>query len=143
MESLRALLRHHIKAAWRRRWYGVAIAWIICGIGWAGVYALPNQYESSARMFVDADAILTPLLKGLAADNSAVTQLDVLQRTLLSNPNLEKLIAKTDLDLDVNGPRDREAMVKAPKDSGSSDSPSPMKTHTLLSSLGLSPRSSR
>ena len=113
MESLRALLRHHIKAAWRRRWYGLAIAWIICGIGWAGVYALPNQYESSARMFVDADAILTPLLKGLAADNSAVTQLDVLQRTLLSNPNLEKLIAKTDLDLDVNGPRDREAMVKA------------------------------
>ncbi len=113
MESLRALLRHYIKSAWRRRWYGVATAWILCGIGWAGVYFLPNQYESTARMYVDADAILTPLLKGLAADNSAVTQLDVLQRTLLSGPNLEKLIAKTDLDLQVNGPGDREAMVKA------------------------------
>ncbi len=64
-------------------------------------------------MFVDADAVLTPLLHGLAADNSAVTQLDVLQRTLLSGPNLEKLIAKTDLDLSITGPGDREAMVKA------------------------------
>lgn len=113
MESLRALLRRYIKSAWRRRWYGVATAWILCGIGWAGIYSLPDQYESTARMYVDADAILTPLLKGLAADNSAVTQLDVLQRTLLSGPNLEKLIAKTDLDLQVNGPGEREAMVKA------------------------------
>ena len=112
MESLRLLLRHYIKAAWRRRWPGVAAAWIFCGIGWAGIHTLPNQYESSARMFVDADAVLTPLLHGLAADSSALTQLDVLQRTLLSGPNLEKLIGKTDLDLSITGPGDREAMVK-------------------------------
>jgi polysaccharide chain length determinant protein (PEP-CTERM system associated) len=112
MEPLRLLIRQFAKSAWRRRWHGVAAAWILCGIGWAGVYALPNQYESSARMFVDADAVLTPLLHGLAADNSALTQLDVLQRTLLSGPNLEKLIGKTDLDLSITGPGDREQMVK-------------------------------
>ena len=112
MEPLRTLLRHYIKSAWRRRWAGVAAAWLICGIGWAAVYSMPNQYESSARMFVDADAVLTPLLRGLAADNSALTQLDILQRTLLSGPNIEKLISKTDLDLSVNGPGDRESMVK-------------------------------
>ena len=105
-------MSRYLKSAWRRRWYGVAAAWLICGVGWAGIYSLQNQYESSARMFVDADAVLTPLLRGLAADNSAVTQLDVLQRTLLSGPNLEKLIAKTDLDLTINGPGDREALVK-------------------------------
>lgn len=112
MESLRLLLLQFARSAWRRRWHGVAAAWVLCGIGWAGVYALPNQYESSARMFVDADAVLTPLLRGLAADNSALTQLDVMQRTLLSGPNLEKLIGKTDLDLAITGPGDREAMVK-------------------------------
>ncbi len=112
MEAFRLLLRHFIKSAWRRRWHGVAAAWILCAIGWAGIYTLPNQYESSARMFVDADAVLTPLLRGLAAENSALTQLDVLQRTLLSGPNLEKLIGKTDLDLSITGPGDREAMVK-------------------------------
>ena len=113
METIHLLVRRYAKSAWRRRWYGVAAAWILCGIGWAGLYALPNQYESNARMYVDADAVLTPLLRGLAADNSALTQLDVLQRTLLSGPNLEKLIGKTDLDLAITGPGDRETMIKA------------------------------
>ncbi len=73
-------------------------------LGWVGVYLVPNQFESSARLYVDADAILTPLLRGLAADSAPTTQLEILQRTLLSRPNLEKLISKTDLDLTINSP---------------------------------------
>ncbi len=104
MESLRLLAETYLRAAWRRRWVGVIIAWLICGLGWVGVYLVPNQFESTARLYVDADAILTPLLKGLAADSSPTSELDVLQRTLLSRPNLEKLISKTDLDLAVVRP---------------------------------------
>jgi polysaccharide chain length determinant protein (PEP-CTERM system associated) len=70
-----------------------------------------NQFESSARLFVDADAILTPLLRGIAADSAPTTQLEILQRTLLSRPNLEKLVSKTDLDLTLNGPSDRERLI--------------------------------
>jgi polysaccharide chain length determinant protein (PEP-CTERM system associated) len=88
------------------------MTWLICGVGWVGVYLVPNQYESSARLYVDADAILTPLLHGLAADSAPASQLEVLQRTLLSHPNLEKLISKTDLDLTVTGPSDRERLVQ-------------------------------
>ena len=102
MESLRLLAETYLRAAWRRRWVGVIIAWLICGLGWVGVYLVPNQFESTARLYVDADAILTPLLKGLAADSSPTSELDVLQRTLLSRPNLENLISKTDLDLSVS-----------------------------------------
>ncbi len=44
--------------------------------------------------------------------NSApVGQLETLQRTLLSRPNLEKLVSKTDLDLAVTGPSDRERLL--------------------------------
>src|ERR1700677_4037757 len=100
-----------LRSAWRRRWMGVTIAWIICGIGWVGLYAIPNQYESGARLFVDADAVLTPLLRGLAADSAPTTQLEILQRTLLSRPNLEKLVSKTDLDLTLNSPSDRERLI--------------------------------
>ncbi len=112
MENIRAFLRQHLVSAWRRRWFGVAAAWILCGIGWATIYALPNQYESNARLYVDADAVLTPLLKGLVADSAPVSQLDVLQRTLLSGPNLEKLIGKTDLDLTIARPGDRESLIQ-------------------------------
>jgi polysaccharide chain length determinant protein (PEP-CTERM system associated) len=111
MEAIRFLLQRYLKAAWRRRWLGVVVAWLVCGAGWAAVYMIPNQFESSARLYVDADAILTPLLHGLAADSSPVSQLEVLQRTLLSRPNLEKVISKTDLDLRINNASDRERML--------------------------------
>src|SRR5689334_7398865 len=112
MDSIRSLVEQYLRAAWRRRWMGVIIAWLVCGIGWVGVYLVPNQYESSARLYVDADAILTPLLRGLAADSAPTGQLEVLQRTLLSRPNLEKVISKTDLDLSVTGPSDRERLLQ-------------------------------
>jgi len=111
MDSVRLLLSQYLRAAWRRRWMGVIIAWLVCGVGWVAVYTIPNQYESGARLFVDADAVLTPLLRGLAADSQPTTQLEILQRTLLSRPNLEKLVSKTDLDLTLNSPSDRERLL--------------------------------
>ncbi len=111
MDSMRLLLAQYLRAAWRRRWMGVIVAWMVCGVGWAAVYTIPNTFESAARLFVDADAVLTPLLRGLAADSAPTTQLEILQRTLLSRPNLEKLVSKTDLDLTLNGPSDRERLL--------------------------------
>ena len=111
MDSVRTMLFQYLRAAWRRRWLGVVVAWLACGLGWVGTYTIPNQFESNARLFVDADAVLTPLLRGLAADSAPTTQLEILQRTLLSKPNLEKLISKTDLDLSLNGLSDRERMI--------------------------------
>jgi polysaccharide chain length determinant protein (PEP-CTERM system associated) len=111
MDSVRTMLFQYLRAAWRRRWLGVIVAWLVCGLGWVGTYSIPNQFESNARLFVDADAILTPLLRGIAADSAPTTQLEILQRTLLSKPNLEKLISKTDLDLSLNGLSDRERMI--------------------------------
>src|ERR1700761_1568459 len=111
MDSVRILLFRYLRAAWRRRWIGVIVAWLVCGIGWAAVCMVPSQFESSARLFVDADAVLTPLLRGLAADSQPTTQLEILQRTLLSRPNLEKLVSKTDLDLTLNSPSDRERLL--------------------------------
>ncbi|HSZ91278.1 MAG TPA: XrtA system polysaccharide chain length determinant [Acetobacteraceae bacterium] len=111
MDSLRILVQQYLRAAWRRRWMGVIVAWLVCGVGWVGVYLIPNQFESSARLFVDADAILTPLLRGLAAETAPTTELEILQRTLLSRPNMEKLISKTDLDLTINSPADRERLI--------------------------------
>ena len=111
MGTLLIMIRRTLLAAWRYRWVAAAVAWLVCGGGWAFVYMIPNQYEASARLYVDADAVLTPLLKGLSIDSSLSSQLDVLQRTLLSRPNLEKLVSNTDLDLTITGPSDLETMV--------------------------------
>ncbi len=111
MEFLHAFLQRHLKAAWRRRWIGVAAAWAICLAGWALVATMPNQYQVSAELYVDTNAILTPLLAGIAVNTSPQGQLDMLQRTLLSRPNIETLIDKTELDLTVNGPGARDALI--------------------------------
>ena len=111
MLDLRLLLRRYGFGVWRHRWAAIAVAWVLCLGGWAATWFVPNVYEADARLYVDADAVLTPLLKGLALDNTASNQLEVLQRTLLSRPNLETLISKTDLDLQVTGPAEEERLV--------------------------------
>jgi polysaccharide chain length determinant protein (PEP-CTERM system associated) len=112
LEEFRSLLRRYALGAWRKRWFAIAVSWMVCVGGWVFVSTIPNQYEASARLYVDSDAVLTPLLRGLALDNTPVSQLDVLQRTLLSRPNLEKLISKTDLELGITGPADLEDLVR-------------------------------
>jgi polysaccharide chain length determinant protein (PEP-CTERM system associated) len=111
MDGIRTLIQANLKAAWRHRWLALAAAWVICGLGWVGVMLIPNIYQSTARLYVDADAVLTPLLKGIAADTQPASQLEILQRTLLSRPNMDKLISKTDLDLQVRDETDRQRLV--------------------------------
>lgn len=107
------LVRRHSAAAARHRWTAMLVTWVVCGLGWLGVQMLPSQYESSARVYADADAILSLLLRGIAVDSSPAGQVEVLQRTLLSRPNLDRIITRTDLDLRVNTPEEREALVQA------------------------------
>src|ERR1700739_4180551 len=101
-----------LHALWRHRWLGVATAWLVCTVGWIGVALIPTKYESSARVYLNADPLLTPLLRGLAADTDPTRQLDFMQRTLLSRPNLEQLVRLTDLDIGVTTPEEKEALFK-------------------------------
>jgi polysaccharide chain length determinant protein (PEP-CTERM system associated) len=112
METLREIIGRYGGLAWRRRWWGVAAAWVICIAGWVGVSTLPNQFESNARVYIDADAFLTPLLKGIAVESSLEDELDLLQHMLLSRPNLERIISKTDLQLEAATPTDTERLVE-------------------------------
>jgi len=111
MHALQVLIRKQLSAAWRYRWLAVLFSWLVCGVGWVVVFTIPNIFEASARLYVDADVVLTPLLRGIAVDSASAAQLDMLQRTLLSRPNLEKLISKTDLELNLQGASDRESLV--------------------------------
>jgi polysaccharide chain length determinant protein (PEP-CTERM system associated) len=101
-----------LQSLWRHKWLGVAAAWLVCTAGWIGVALIPTKYDSSARVYLNADPLLTPLLKGLAADTDPTRQLDFMQRTLLSRPNLEQLVRLTDLDIGINTPEEKETLFK-------------------------------
>src|SRR3546814_14768112 len=58
-------------AAWQRRWYGLALAWLVCVAGWLAVERIPDRYQSSAQVNIDTTSMLRPLMAGIAADLSA------------------------------------------------------------------------
>jgi polysaccharide chain length determinant protein (PEP-CTERM system associated) len=104
--------RRYTTAGWAHRWKALILTWIVCLVGWVAVYTIPDSYRASARLYADADAILGSVLRGIAADGSQASQVDTLQRTLLSRPNLERLVARTDLDLRITDAASREALLE-------------------------------
>jgi polysaccharide chain length determinant protein (PEP-CTERM system associated) len=110
--SALSLVKRHAAVGWRYRWKALLVGWLVCLVGWAGVYSIPNQFQSSARIYADADAILSSLLRGIAVDSSPAGQVEVLQKTLLSRPNLEKVILRTDLDNRAGTPAERDALTQ-------------------------------
>lgn len=113
MESLSTTIFQYLHAIWRRKWMTAFAAWAICIVGWTVIALMPSKYESSARVYVDADGLLGPLLRGIAVEVDPAQQLDVLQRTLLSRPNLEELIHMADLDSRAKTTADKEALIRA------------------------------
>jgi polysaccharide chain length determinant protein (PEP-CTERM system associated) len=107
----RKLIFFYLQGIWRRKWVAAGICWLVCLIGWPTVFRIPNTYESSARVYVDVDSLLTPLLRGIAVETNPLQQLDYMQRTLLSRPNLEQVIHLADLDAQARTPRDKEALL--------------------------------
>lgn len=104
-------LLSYLRGMWQYRWYGVAIAWLVCAIGWTVVTLLPNQYEANARVYVDTQSVLKPLLSGLAVQPNVDQQISMMSRTLISRPNLERVIRMSDLDIRLKTNEERERLV--------------------------------
>ena len=117
MGGMRDQIRFYLNALWRGRWYIMMVAWPICLLGWGFVIQLPDIYKARARVYVDADSMLRPLLRGIAADTNALNEIELLERTLLSGPNLTKVGHMADLDLNVKTPTDQEELVNGLRES--------------------------
>jgi polysaccharide chain length determinant protein (PEP-CTERM system associated) len=100
-----------LRGGWRFRWIAVGVAWAIAVAGWVGVALMPNQYEARAKIFVDTDSVLKPLLAGLAVATDPVTQVNLMSRVLMTRPNLEKVARETDLALRANSPESLERLL--------------------------------
>lgn len=106
------LIYSYLHGIWRYRWSALFIAWVVALIGWAAVYALPNQYTSHAVMYVDTKSVMKPLLEGLTVESDVQDALAIMSRTVLSRDNLETVIRETDMDLEVSDSRAMDLLVK-------------------------------
>ena len=93
-------LRTYLTGAWHYRWTAMAIAWAICVVGWVAIAFIPNQFQAVAKIYVDTDTMMAPLLKGLTVSTDPEQQVSVMLNTLLTRPNLEQVVHLTHPDAD-------------------------------------------
>ena len=111
MQELYQQVIGFLRGMWHRRWIGLGVAWVVAIIAVAVVSRIPEKYEASARVYVDTESLLRPLLAGLAIQPNLDQQVALMSRTLISRPNVEKLIRMADLDLGVRTNEEREELV--------------------------------
>jgi len=111
MEDLITQLLSHLKGIWKYRWFGFAAIWVVAIAGWLIVYTLPDSYESSARIYVDTQSVLEPLMAGIATTPNLEQQVSIMSRTLISRPNVERVMRMIDLDIQAKTVKDREYLI--------------------------------
>ena len=111
MQEVIAQVQTAARGMWKYRWLGVAVAWSVALVGTIAIFRIPDQYEASARIHVDTLSILKPLMAGLAVQPDIDQQIAMLSRTLISRPNVEKLVRMADLDLKNKSKSQQDATV--------------------------------
>ena len=105
-----------MREVWRSRWLAVGVAWGASVLLGLGVLTVKDRYEASARIYIDTQSVLKPLMVGLAFQPDIEQQLRMLGRTLISRPNVEVLRASPEIgwdNKDSDDPKKREAEVES------------------------------
>jgi polysaccharide chain length determinant protein (PEP-CTERM system associated) len=93
MNDITQRLLTTLRGIWRHRWLGIIVAWCIALIGAVVVQLTPERFEARARLYVDTQTVLKPLMAGLAFQPDIDQQVRMLGRTLVSRPNAERLVS--------------------------------------------------
>lgn len=87
------------------------ITWLVGMLGVVVVLLMPDYYQASARVFVDTQSILRPLMTGIAVQPNIEQQVSMLSRTLINRPTVERLVRIADLDLGSQSKASTDALV--------------------------------
>jgi polysaccharide chain length determinant protein (PEP-CTERM system associated) len=99
MNSLYDELRIAVHSVWNRRWLALAVAWGVCLLGWLIVALIPSSYESSARIMVRPQTVLSEKVGITAGERRKA--IEQLQQSLNSSANLERVVKGTELGTSI------------------------------------------
>ena len=100
-----------LRGMWRYRRLGLATAWLVAALGAGFVMTIPDRYEASARVFVNTDSILKPLMAGMTVEPNIGQRVSMLSRVVVSRPNVEKLMGLVGIESQSMTPADYEHTV--------------------------------
>ncbi|SER66169.1 polysaccharide chain length determinant protein, PEP-CTERM locus subfamily [Nitrosomonas sp. Nm51] len=111
MDELITRLYVSIKGIWKYRFLAVIIAWLVAIAGWIMILKLPDNYEASARIYVDTQNIIRPLMEGMTVSPNVQQQISIMGRTLINRPNVERIIRMVDLDIQITSDKEKERLI--------------------------------
>lgn len=110
MHELLHILRNEIKGAWRFRWIAVALAWVMCVVGWLVVYSMPNVYQAHAQVYVDAQSRLAEVMGQVGVSPGVGAGVFVVRQAMLALPQLQRVAKETGLDERASNPEEAAAL---------------------------------
>jgi polysaccharide chain length determinant protein (PEP-CTERM system associated) len=117
MRDVIGQIAEYVWGIWRFRWLAAVVVWVVAMAGWVFVALTPEQYLATARVHVDTNTILRPLLRGVAIQPDVDERIALMSKTMLSRPNLEQLMRMADLDLSVRTEQQKEQIMNDLKNS--------------------------
>ncbi|MBZ6380003.1 hypothetical protein B5C34_14335 [Pacificimonas flava] len=112
MTTIQEQIMTTLYGVWRKRWWAVLVAWLVCLMGWAFVATIPNSFRSSARILVETGSLLQSEM-GL---RDSGRELEVVRQTLTSRLNLEKVLRRTELDAELENDAQIDAAISTISD---------------------------
>ena len=113
MDELLSQITTTARGMWIYRRLAMLTLWVVGAIGAGVVLTMPDYYQASARVFVDTQSILRPLMTGIAVQPNIEQQVSMLSRTLINRPTVERLVRMADLDLGSTTKASTDAVVDA------------------------------
>lgn len=108
VNALIAEAKRLLRAVQHRRWMAISVAWVVALVCALVIPVVPERYEASSRVYVDTQTVLKPMMVGLAFQPDIEQQVRMLARTLISRPNVERLIDRPEVGFHFNTSKDRE-----------------------------------
>lgn len=111
MHDLWRLIKTEIRGAWRYRWVAMAVAWVVCLLGWWFVYDVPNIYEARAKVYVDAQSRLAKVMGQVGVAPGVGGQVFVVRQAMVGRAELEKVATETGLDARAETPEEWDELI--------------------------------
>jgi polysaccharide chain length determinant protein (PEP-CTERM system associated) len=110
MQELLHILQNEVRGAWRFRWLAIRIVWVICILGWLGVYSLPNIYQAYAQVYVDLRSRLAEVMGQVGVSPGVGAGVFVVRQAMLGLPQLERVARETGLNKRATNAEEKEAL---------------------------------
>lgn len=115
MQDIIGVVLSYLVGVWRYRWLIVAVPALASPVGWFYVATLPDQYQADAKVYVDTDSVLNPLMKGIAVRLDDNRRISMMTRLLFTKEIMERLARMTDQDLKAKTPQQMDEVVASLK----------------------------